>query len=708
MVGHLIKYNIHLQKMMKWCHPHKYPTEVKLWPARKNLLHFLPCGLVNKVVKQNEKIVIWEIKVNSNFYVNVTFLRFEIRDNSKDCSSSALKIAAYKNGGWRSRWYWTYCGHRPLWSEIIGSNNVGMAINQNDINFRFNVSFTYCIIDRSEYVEVDLQYIQVGPIFHQQLNYQIKHEFCLKWIINLTIGYVVHFSNIHLRNLIGLFYIYDGPKYNYTIFSLHQTLRDNFVDKVNTTSKYYISVIKFLPQNHKKQIVGIKVVELDFTKQRLVSNTKVHLNRRVRIQHNGHILQSVYPISLDTNFTNVTFNIRKFHGWNEGRCNMGGYAIIQELSKDNSVLIRSGPYCPGGGSNQPLITGDGPKYIVLSNWNTYLVIYAFGPEYWIDIDLITSTSLCEGFFDFPIICETIIKISHNKNLTILVNWAHFQLTCGRYSRQDITFISVRMPKLRGCVIAQSILYRQQIPYELELFRRMHINIKLHAPLLHGVLDTSTSLGEFALSWRDPNTGYPHSKYFTGHKDLQIGEVSTLIYMQYTRATFHGISMVMIIKTLTFGDRDNKCERIVGSTAKQTRQLAYKNDIKLASLCASGYYRKATSYFYAIVPTYKTYHNDLSNVYFNIQNTNCGKFTNMSSAVTIIMRRSFTQSLQLTSNATIQIEVPNVSVFLAFDKHESCSMFIFQYRVYFTVFHNSTLASIMKTKDFQVFNLFNFL
>ena len=293
---------------MEWCHPHTYHTEVELWPAKKNLFHFLPCGLVHEIRKLDERIVSWGITVNLKFDVNVTFLRFEIRDNSKDCSSSALKIGAYKHGRWRSRWYWTYCGHRPPWSEIIGSNKVGMAINQIDIHFRFNVSFVYCIINHNEYVAVDSHYIDVGPIFHQQIYYEIKHDFCIKWIINLSIGYVVHYSNINLRNLLGWFHIYDGLKYNYTILSLHQTLREKFIDKVNTTSKYYISVIKFLPQNHNKQLVGIKVIELDFTKQRLISNTKVHLNRRVRIQHNGHIIQSVYPISLDTHYTNVTLS----------------------------------------------------------------------------------------------------------------------------------------------------------------------------------------------------------------------------------------------------------------------------------------------------------------------------------------------------------------------------------------------------------------
>ena len=165
MVGHLNKYHIHFLKLKEWCHPHNYYMEVELWPERNNLLHFMPCGLVvNEIVKHNAPNVAWVITVNSKFHVNVTFLRFEIRDTGKDCSSSILQIAAYKNRGWRSQWHWKYCGYRPPWSEIIGSNEVVVAYNQNDMYFRPNVSLIYCIIDQDEYVKVDSQYIDVGPI----------------------------------------------------------------------------------------------------------------------------------------------------------------------------------------------------------------------------------------------------------------------------------------------------------------------------------------------------------------------------------------------------------------------------------------------------------------------------------------------------------------------------------------------------------------
>ena len=701
-VGHLNKYHIHFLKLKEWCYPHNYYTEVELWPERNNLLHFMPCGLVvNEIVKHNAPNVAWVITVNSKFYVNVTFLRFEIRDTGKDCSSSVLQIAAYKNRGWRSQWHWKYCGYRPPWSEIIGSNEVVVAYNQNDMYFRPNVSLIYCIIDQDEYVKVDLQYIDVGPIVYQNY-YEIKRKFCLKWIINLSIGYVVHFSYLYLRNLTGLFYINDGPKdnYLYTIFSLHQTLDDKFVDDVNTTTKYYVSVIKFLPQNHEKKIVGNKIIELSFTKQRLVNDTKVLINRPIRIQHNGHILQSVYPISLDTHYTNVTFNIRKFHGWNEGGCNLGGYAIIQQLSKDSSVLVRSGPYCPGGGSNQPLITDDGPEYIVLGRIKTFLVIYAFGPEYWIDIDLITSTSLCEGFFDFPTICQAILEIPHNSQL--IIQFRNFQLNCKRRRRRGNKYIFVQLSKFIGCVVAQSILYRQNISYELELLGEMHINMKLHSPMLYGINKRKTYLGAIIVFWRDAITGYRLLEMFRDNKDLQFGNVTDLTFRQTTIRTYHEISMVLKSE---FIKRTNKCEKIIRSKTEQALQIVHGEQIRLTSLCATGYhYKKAMSFVYTIVPRYMGADNHMSNVYFNIQEMNCGKSINMSSATTIFIRSTFAQSFRISNNATIQIEVPNVSVMLAFEKNDSCSTVIFQYRVYLIMFDKSTLTSIVRV-DFQVFCLF---
>ena len=550
-----------------------------------------------------------------------------------------------------------------------------------------------------------------APLFNQNLYYEIKRKFCLKWIINLSVGYVVHFSYLYLRNLAGLFYIYDGPKdnYLYTIFSLHETLGHKFVDDVNTMSKYYISVIKFLSQNHKKQLVGLKVIELYFTKQRLASNTKVLINRPIRIQHNGHILQSVYPISLDTHYTNVTFNIRKFLGWNEGGCNtcMGGYAIIQQLSKDSSVLVRSGPYCPGGSSSQPLITDDGLPYIVFSKLNTFFVIYAFGPEYWIDIDLIISTSLCEGFFDFPMICQAILNTPNN--LHPIISLENFQAMCKSFRKRNHKFIFVQLLKFNGCVIAQSILYRKKISYKLELFSENHvqINLKFHSPMFYGINNMTIHLGTIEVLWRDVDTGYQHSRLLSNNKNLQIGNVTHLTFWQITDRAHHEISMVLRLETYNYINRINKCEKIIRPTTKQKQQSNsddYKEHINLISICATGYhYNKTMGYVYTVVPRYRSSDNQMSNVYFNIQEMNCGKSINMSSATTIFMRSTFMQSFCITDNATIQIEVPSVSVMLAFEKYDSCSTVIFQYRVYIPMFDKSTMTSIERV-DFQVYCL----
>ena len=68
---------------------------------------------------------------------------------------------------------------------------------------------------------------------------------------------------------------------------------------------------------------------------------------------------------------------------------------------------------------------------------------------------------------------------------------------------------------------------------------------------------------------------------------------------------------------------------------------------------------------------------LSNAYFDIQEQSCGDFNTASSDLTITVRAAFTQTFHMTSNGTIEIEVPNVSILIALEKHDACSTLIFK-------------------------------
>ena len=699
-----IMYNKFLVNLMGWCHPHAYDIDVKKWPTGSNLLPFLPCGLVNAIKKHDDSAVLWTITVNNEFYVNVTFLRFEVRDSGKDCSSSALKIGAYDYArrGWDSKWYWSYCGYRLPWSETILSNKLIMAINQNNINYRFNVSFIYYIIAHDDYLGSELYYTDNIPARQQDLYYHIEHMHCIKWIVQLHIGYVAHFSTMKLSNFVGQVYIYDGPTQKYSMFSLRQFMRNTFVTDINTTSAYFTTVVKLMPHRSNKDFNRHQVMELSFEKKWRYTGALLSLYSRTPIQSRGNILHAVYSVSgVSGHYPNITFDIRKFDGWNEGGCNMGGYILVQQLFNEDKALFTSGPYCPGGGSNQPLITENGPEFIVLNRKETLLVIYAFGPEYWIDLDVIVSVSLCEGSFDFPLLCQAELDISQTIHSTM--NWDHFQLNCNRLNRLNNTYIAMRMLKFSGCLIAQVVIYQKLILYQLEVLNRMHVTVDYRSPVHRNIDGGVIQFSHIYLLFGSTKTRKQSALILTSSKILDLGEVTTLTYRQHFHVPYHeSVVTITMLQGENNYDSEEKCQQINQSVVQHKIHRLYEDveAMKLSSLCATGYYQKAKTYIYTIIPRYMTHLATLSNTYVNIQELKCGDMMNVSSSLTIALRTAFSQSFHITNNETIEIEVPNVSILMAVEKHDTCSTMIFQYRVHILAVHDGFMKDMLDN-NFQV-------
>ena len=687
---------------MKWCHPHSYGIDVKNWAAGSNLLSLLPCGFVYDNTKHNEYFVRWIMTVNVQFYINVTFLRFEIRDSGEDCSLSALKIGAFQRGGWRSKWYWSYCGYRPPWSETILSNKAVMTINQNNINYRFNVSFMYYIIEHDDYLGSELYYADIIPTRQQDVYYHIEHMHYIKWIVQLKLGYVAHFSTIQLFNFVGQFDIYDGPTKRYGIFSRKQIIHDTFDADVNTTTAYFTAAIHLMPHRSNKEFSNHQVMQLSFEKKKRDVGTLLTVNSRIPIQNRGKILHAVYSVSgAGGHYPNITFGIRRFDGWNEGGCNMGGFALVQQLSDDDKTLITSGPYCPGGGSNQPLITDEGPDFIILGKKVTLLVIYAFGPEYWVDIDVVVSVSLCEGSFDFPLLCQAELDISDH--MLVTMHWDSFQLNCQRVNKYSASYISMRMLKVTGCVITQVMIHQKVISYQMELLSRMDVNFDYSSPVHRNYAGNVTYFSAIYLFLGNTKTGTQHTMVLDSNDTLDIGDVTWLTYAHQVNVPYHesSVTIVMLQVDKQSGVVKEQCELINQSAIQQHAQQLDVEDIRLSSLCATGYYQKARAYVYTIVPSYLTDHRSLSNVYLNVQELKCVDMMNVWSSLTVTVRTTFSQSFHITNSETMEIEVPNVSIVMVLEKQEDCSTMIFQYRVYLMVLHNALMKSLFEN-IFQVY------
>ena len=682
--NYYLNYYKHLLQLLDWCHPYRNVDDVKLWPFLSNLLPFVPCGLVNAVNKYDQYLVKWLITVNVDFYVKVTFLRFELPDSGGDCSLSVLKIGAFRNGRINSKWYWSYCGDRPPWSETIESYKVIMVINQHLLNYRFKVLFMYYITDPSEYLETDFYYRDDITEGLQEVYYQVQHIYSIKWIIKLPICYVAHFSTIKLINFVGKFHIYDGPKEKYRIFSLSQDMLDTFVVDADTMSAYFITVVRLLISNNNLDFTKVQVMELYYKKKMHHTRTSLNLDSKTQVQNNYHILHDAYSISgQDKQYPNVTFDVRSFQGWNEGGCNMGGFAILHQMSGKDGHLITYGPYCPGRGSNQPLITDLGPEYIVLSKSEALLVIYAFGSEYKIDIDVIISISACEGLFNPPLLCQAQLETRQTKQTTNI--WNNFELDCMGAIIGDV-FMHISIVKFSGCVVAQVIMCQKPISYHLEIISRVYVNLEYRSPVHHSISSEIIQLSYISMFWSSIKLGPQEIRLITGSKTIDVGEVQSLTYQHRADVPYHesSLTIIMLQKDLNYIGGSAQCEIFNQSVLPQPLHIGrylVTEEIKLSSLCATRYYQNAKIYGYSIVPRYKTHHGGLSNVYLDVQEVQCSDSMDVFSALTITMRKIFSQSFQITGNKTIEIEVPNVSIVMAFEKRSVCSTLIVNYRVH---------------------------
>ena len=684
--NYYLNYYKHLLQLLDWCHPHRHVDDVKLWPFVSNLLPFVPCGLVNAVKKYDLYLVKWIITVNIEFYVKVTFLRFEIPDSGSGCSLSALKIGALQNSRFNSKWYWSYCGNRPPWSETIESHTIIMAINQRLLNYRFKVSSIYYTTDPSEYLETDLYHRDVITDGLHEVYYQIQNIYSIKWIIKVPICHVTHFSTIKLMNFVGQFHIYDGPMETYSIFSLTQDMLDTFVDNADTMSTYFITVVKLVISNNNIEFIKSQVMELYLEKEMLHKKYLLNLNSKNQVQNNGQILHAVYSITgQDQQYPNVTFDVRSFQGWNEGGCNMGGFAILHQMADRDGPLITSGPYCPGRGLNQPLITDHGPEYIVLSKSETILVLYAFGSEYKIDLDVLISISACEGLFNPPLLCQAQLETRQTKQTANF--WNNFQLDCMSAVIGD-SFINIAIVKFSGCVVAQVVMSQKSMMYHLNILGRMYVHLEYRSPLHYSTNGTIIPLSYIRILWSDIKSGPRQSKLITGNEILDVGEIQSLTYEHKADVPYHesSLNIVMLQKDINYTGSSTQCEIFNQSALPFQPHTSGYDDInidivQLSSLCAAGFYQNAKTYGYRIIPRYKTHYGGLSNVYLDVQEVQCSESIEVFSELSISLQRIFSQSFQITNNKTIEIEVPNVSIVMVLEKRNVCSTLIINYRVY---------------------------
>ena len=124
-----------------------------------------------------------------------------------------------------------------------------------------------------------------------------------------------------------------------------------------------------------------------------------------------------------------------------------------------------GPFCSKSLPSHPFVGDIGPKYIVLGSFHYYLIFYAYGLLYDINIDIHIHPSDCEGMFEPQSMCFTLQDIAVSKRnetrkLRRYIRGSHYEMLCYivRLDKSQIYFVQTF--NIKKCLVMQSVSLRK--------------------------------------------------------------------------------------------------------------------------------------------------------------------------------------------------------------------------------------------------------
>ena len=474
---------LHLHKLMVWCHPSIYASTENIHSSYsiRNIAAEVPCGRAHVAVPQSELLIRWYVKVIHLFYINITFLRFEVLDSGTHCSASSFKMIEYlyTSREWHQRSNWRYCGYRRSWTELVQSNMLFAMINQVELRNHFNISFIYFAIEHNKFIKYENHYIShdIFSLTQTRLHCALEEPGLnyITWVINVHLGFLARLSFLQLNHPLEVLNIYDGPK---KLFPLHSIIESTNITHPYVLSQYFIIFIELKLNQNQLSMINKTIFLLNYTRDLAIAQ-KLSLNTSTTIQSRDLLLHQLFLFETSNKqFPNISLEVRQLDGWNEGGCNLGGFAILHNISlhdKDVHVVVTSGPYCPGGSLGQPFISEYGLTSLVLNNYS-YLALFSYGSDYHIDVDILVTASECEGLFDPVLPCPGLLEVDQLNYFRTEIQYESYKYSCSYAANVEI--YAIRLLRLRGCLVVQAVHHGHKFEYNLELFHSANVELNL--------------------------------------------------------------------------------------------------------------------------------------------------------------------------------------------------------------------------------------
>ena len=248
-------------------------------------------------------------------------------------------------------------------------------------------------------------------------------------MIVTKIGFNFHLNSINTSCFLGHIQIYAGDR-NYHLVFYKKVTPEVVEESVNVSVNYYLlSVEQYADEIHFSNSCDIYFM-LGYT-FRSIDVQSLRIGDVTTLNNAGGLLYKGYYIRYNSvKFPNVSFTIRKFEGWNGNYCHFGGYIWINTIMTGTAHEVNNelGPFCSKSLPSHPFVGDIGPKYIVLGSFDYFLIFYAYGPLYNIDIDIHIHTSDCEGLFEPQFMCFTPQDIAIYDDILEVVTMKRFVLS----------------------------------------------------------------------------------------------------------------------------------------------------------------------------------------------------------------------------------------------------------------------------------------
>ena len=532
-VWDLLDLKLELDKMMTWCFPdvhvyynHPLPNGTSMYIDNRMLN--IPCGYVqvhDSLLQMTKVSVV--VQVIHLFYVHLLFLVFKMDDSGALCEHSACRLMQFSGDGVNAGWNVEkiLCGHRKPWNQTMGSNRIAIDITQRFVQKAFNLTFVYFPFDkdvakRNILLTSVIEHRIALDFFHEALHLLEKNRIrdVRKWIIMVNIGFRIHFTSIIFDRKICTLKVFDGPQSDVLLNVINSFVVDPVKQKEKSmVTVYFQSLIDIHCEkqlNDNNSVVNRLNIRYRNKKHKSKS---LELGKEIRIQSNHGVIHKVFAVRpIERMYPNISIIVHKFHGWNDGGCNFGGYTITQHFNDSVSKSQILGPFCSRDSSHY--VKPHGLDYYILGSYITYITIYAFGPNYNLDVNLRVGSSICEG------VLEPILMLLSQERLdqsSLLIGHKNLDNAHIFLSKVQHLYYKLTLSNLTNCLAIQSLSTKSgvRITYLLvDIFKaylkfvpvQTYLDVGDDISTTDGFIDiqlTSTNHGVTTIRLKDANFEY---------------------------------------------------------------------------------------------------------------------------------------------------------------------------------------------------------